>query len=149
MTCSYLLCDAQGDLYETAAREGYDFPCFSDVLLRSHFCWKYLDTEYSRFQTAGPGDSMDYLLMEAHDALKKRSDGLFFDPDVANWIGFCYRHLYLHFGIDSEKLADMIPFDDMVTMYPMMHTVDEELCAEKIGEAYGLKHREVKPSTNL
>ena len=44
------ICETQGNIYQLAAKEGYDMEVFSDVYLRSDFCGRYMDAVCSRFQ---------------------------------------------------------------------------------------------------
>ena len=44
------ICETQGNIYQLAAKEGYDMGVFSDVYLRSDFCGRYMDAVCSRFQ---------------------------------------------------------------------------------------------------
>lgn len=70
--------------------------------------------------------------------LKKYENGKIFDPDIAEWMGFTYRQLQLETGVKSKELVNRITFNDMLRLYPGMHTIDELDAAERISEMYNL-----------
>ena len=91
-----------------------------------------MDTNYSRFQLETALECADFYMPEIEDKLKKLPDGKIFDLDIAEWVGFTYRQLYIVSKKPSSILADAIPFETMVHYYPGMHTIDEDEAAEII-----------------
>lgn len=69
---------------------------------------------------------------------EKYDNDKIFDPDIAEWMGFTYRQLQLETGVKSKELVNKIPFNDMLRLYPGMHTIDELDAAERISEMYNL-----------
>lgn len=69
---------------------------------------------------------------------EKYENGKIFDPDIAEWMGFTYRQLQLETGVKSKELVNRITFNDMLRLYPGMHTIDELDAAERISEMYNL-----------
>ena len=122
------ICDTQQRIYEYAARMKYDMPRFSDAYLTSDFCKRAMDAPYSRFQFADEEECFDFITPEIGEM--KYAEELYFDPDVAGWIGYTYRYLAFQFGLDSRTLNRKIPFSVMCRYYPGLHTIDEEAAAE-------------------
>lgn len=122
----YIICKVQGSIYEYQAKKGYDIAVFSELYLKSDFCKRAFDTIYSRFQWADAEECLDFIIPEIGDKCKKLKSNEEFSPDVAFWIGFTYRHLYIRTEIPSEELVQIIPFDSMLRYYPGLHTIDEE-----------------------
>ena len=79
-----------------------------------------------------------FFLPEIGERLKKYENGKIFDPDIAEWMGFTYRQLQLETGVKSKELVNRITFNDMLRLYPGMHTIDELDAAERISEMYNL-----------
>ena len=137
----YEICDNQGRLYEYMAHAGYDIQIFSDLYLGSDFCRRAFDTTYSRFQYADEPECLDFLMPEIGERCTRTISGTMFSPDVAKWIGFAYRHLYIATGIPSTELKELVPFSSMCRYYPGLHTVDEEMAIDIICKDHGLKRR--------
>lgn len=134
----YDICRTQQRIYEYMASEGYDIASFSDAYLASDFCRRAMDTIYSRFQLETPLECSDFYMPEIGAQLKKLAPGMTYDVDVAGWIGFTYRQIYIETGTPSASLVKMIPFQTMERYYPGMHTIDEEEAAQIIIEnAFG------------
>lgn len=138
----HIICRTQGNIYEYMARKGYDMESFSDAYLTSVFCKESMDTLYSRFQVREPEECLDFILPEIQDKLNLLPDSQVFDPDVAFWIGWTYRQLYIMTGVNSSELKDKISFSHMCKIYPGMHTINEYHSAEIICENAGIS---IKP----
>ena len=136
----YIICKTQGRIYRYIAAHGYDVEAFSDAYLRSDFCRRAMDTIYSRFQWADEEECLDFITQEID--LPKMDTTSVFDPDVAFWIGFTYRQLYIETNRSSRQLCKDIPFGRMCAMYPGMHTIAEDSVAEIIAEGHGWKLRD-------
>ena len=87
---------------------------------------------HSRFQLETALECADFYMPEIEDKLKKLPEGEMFDFDIAEWIGFTYRQLYIVSKKLSSVLVDAIPFETMVQYYQGMHTIDEDEAAEII-----------------
>ena len=133
----YRICETQAELYEYAANNGYKFPEFSDIYMKSSFCHRAMDTIYSRFQLQCPEELMDFILPE-NPEIKESPERL--DTAIAYWIGFTYRQMSFELGSDSCKVLEIWPFDSMLRMYPGMHTQDPEYVAEVMKESIGKRH---------
>ena len=113
----FYICETQGDIYVYMAKKGYDMNIFSDNYLKSDFCRREFDTEYSRYQDELPNECADFYMPEISDKLVRYPFGCCFDLEEAEWIGFAYRQLYLETGIYSSELADIVPFEEMREYY--------------------------------
>lgn len=158
----YKICQTQGRIYELIADNGYDVPLFSSLFLQSDFCRRSFDTIYSRFQLADELECMDFIIPEIQDRFPGiKSNPIYtdggahiaddvpieyfrkypdtcFSPDVAYWIGFTYRQLYIETGTYSSELAERLSFGAMCRYYPGLHTVDEDMATDIICENFGL-----------
>lgn len=144
----YEICKTQGNVYEYLAKNGYDMELFSLLYLQSDFCRRAFDTNYSRFQLADELECLDFIVPElkerypefceniTEDYVKVKEVDTCFSPDVAYWIGFTYRQLYIETGITSKELSERLPFDAMCRYYPGLHTVDEEMATDIICKDY-------------
>ena len=126
----YDICKTQGNLYEWAANEGLRFPEFSNAYMKSDFCHRSMDTEYSRFQLREPEEHIDFLVMEIPTLLQQKYNNEYFSGDVAFWIGFTYRQLWFETGMTSKEIVEKYPFDRMLACYPGLHTLDEDMAAD-------------------
>lgn len=134
----YGICQNQARLYEYVARKGFDMEWFSEEYLRSSFCKRAFDTVYSRFQTADEQECLDFIIPELK-TIKMLDKEYMLDPDVAYWIGFTYRQLYIETEVPSSKLVEKVDFTTMCRYYPGLHTVDEEMATDIICENKGFK----------
>lgn len=137
----YGICKTQARLYRYVAQKGFDMEWFSENYLRSSFCKRAFDTTYSRFQTADELECLDFILPEL-GTIKMLDDAYMFHPDVAEWIGFTYRQLYIETEIPSSELVKKINFATMCRYYPGLHTVDEEMATDIICENKGFEKLE-------
>ena len=135
----YNICDTQGNIYEYAAMKGYDMEIFSNKYLLSNFCDRAMDTKYSRFQLEDVGECWDFIYPEIGDQLKTMEDNLHFDSNVAYWIGFMYRHLFLGTSVKSKVLSAIIPFDRIFQYYPGLHTIDEDMALDIVCSDFSLE----------
>ena len=126
----YDICDTQAMIYSYAAEQGYDMWNFSDLYMSSDFCAREMDAEYSTMQLADDTVCWERLEPEIGSHLKKCPDGLYFDLDVAWWIGFTYRQLAFLTGRPSSEIVKKASFKQLISAYPGLHTVDEEMAGE-------------------
>lgn len=126
------ICQTQADLYEWAADEGYQFPAFSDIYLRSDFCKRAMDTTYSRFQLREPLEHLDFLIPENPQLNSCKSDEAKFDGAEAYWIGYIYRALYYETGKESKVLSYDYPFEKLLARYMALHTIDYSMAVDII-----------------
>ncbi len=133
----YAICMNQGRLYRHIAQNGYDVERFSNAYLSSDFCRRAFDTTYSRFQMADVLECMDFIEPEIKEEIVPYREG-FFDEDVAAWIGFTYRHLYMETEIPSKMLTGKISFSSMCAYYPGLHTIDFNEALDIIRKDYSL-----------
>lgn len=127
----YDICRTQEDIYRWAAERKYDIKRFSNEYLSSDFCRRAMDSFYSRFQLCDPDECMDFVTPEIGGADKFQSE-LYFDEDVAGWIGWMYRFLAFETKLSSKELNSKVPFDAMCRYYPGLHTVDEDMAVDII-----------------
>lgn len=134
----YHFCKTQQSIYERAAHAGYDMQIFSDAYLSSTFCAEAMDTIYSRFQTNFAKECEDFFMPEISNKLIKYSNGDYFDLDVAAWIGFTYRQLFIETSIPSTELCRIVSFESMCRYYAGLHTISEKQAGEIIREDFNL-----------
>ena len=112
----YDICMTQSRIYRYVAQCGYEVKRFSDAFLASDFCRRAFDTIYSRFQLEDVFECMDLIV----------SHNLYFDEDVAAWIGFTYRQLYIETEVNSSRLVTVVSFQTLCDYYVGLHTIDIE-----------------------
>ena len=98
----YEICKTQAEMYREMAYRGYDIEDFSNVYLKSDFCKNSFDTDWSYYQLLGCRECLEALFIDV-PVTKKNPQG-YFDLDVAYWIGFTYRLLYIETKIPSSTL---------------------------------------------
>lgn len=130
----YDICRTQEDIYKWAAARKYDMAAFSNAYLSSDFCRRAMDSEYSRFQLCDPDECMDFIRPE----IGTFETDLYFDEEVAGWIGWMYRFICFQTGISSKKLNEKVSFNSMCAYYPGLHTVDERMAVEIISKDHKL-----------
>ena len=133
----YEISNTQGEMYKRMAQLGYDIEDFSDVYLQSEFCKRAFDTDWSYYQLLSGRECLDALFYDT-PMTKKRESG-YFDEDVAYWIGFTYRLLYIETKVPSSELVNIVTFESMCKYYPGLHTIDEEQAIDIICEDHNLK----------
>lgn len=136
-----MICRTQADIFVYMSKLGYNMEIFSTAYMNSEWTRRAMDTKYSRFQIREPEECLDFILPEIENLLTKYSDDIIFNPDIAEWIGFTYRQLYIETQIPSEKLIKIISFRAMCAYYPGLHTVDEEMATDIICENYELSKK--------
>ncbi len=137
---NYLICETQGEIFEYAASKGYDMIEFSRAFMASHFCERAFDTPYSRFQVDDAEESWQFLYPEIKDTIDNHRlpDDAVFDGNVAHWIGFTYRQIFIETGVPSKDIAKKLPFEAMVASYPGLHTLDEEDATDRLCKSVGI-----------
>lgn len=145
-TDTYLICSKQGEIFELVSRQGIDMQAFTEQYLCSDFCRRQFDTAYSRYQCADAGESLDIYGREKLSHLPRYEDNKMFLPETAWWIGFTYRQLWYRTGIASRELVQRVPFRTLAAMYPGYHTIDEDMAADRIIEAFRLSVPSPKPA---
>lgn len=68
---------------------------------------------------------MDFIVPEIQNDLIV-SHNLYFDEDVAAWIGFTYRQLYIETEVNSSRLVTVVSFQTLCDYYAGLHTIDIE-----------------------
>ena len=119
-----VICNTQGSIYKYAANHKYDMGKFSESYLSSSFCERAMDSDYSRFQFSNAEECLDFIIPEIGDM--ENSWEFYFDPNVAYWIGWTYRHVASSAGIPSNELVKVLPFNAMCAYYPGLHTISED-----------------------
>ena len=80
---------------------------------------------------------MDFILPEIGEQLVSVETPTI-SGEVAYWIGFVYRALYIRTEIPSKELVEKVPLSAMYRYYPGLHTVEENMQIDIICEDYGL-----------
>lgn len=138
----YDICYTQQRIYEYMALQKYDMHIFSDAYLKCDFCRRAMDTCYSRFQLEDVLECMDFYMPEIESQLSKTEADI--DIDVAAWIGFMYRYLFIVTGIKSAELVQKITYNVMLRYYPGLHTIDEDMAVDIICNDFKLKKNRVQ-----
>lgn len=134
---NHYIATVQGNIFEEVAGT-YTFNTFISFVpafMNSSFCRTQWDVPYSPFQTNLVQDNLRELLPELEHVMVLTPacpDDQVFNPDTAWWIGFTYRQLYLLTGIPSRELIRKVTFENLCAAYPGLHTVSEEMSAERI-----------------
>lgn len=128
------ICNTQGEMYRCMAKQGYSIKDFSDIYLSSEWCERNFDTVYSWYQMNDADFNLDYFLDECERQPTKVT-GDYFDEDVAFWIGWTYRQLYLELKIPSREIVKHVSFEDMAMWYDGLHTVDPDVAFDIIRES--------------
>lgn len=126
----YDICCTVGRIYVLANNTGYKMKEFSDMFLSSDFCKRAFDTIYSVFQLEDEYMSMDYLLKEISPPMENKD--IMLKEDIAFWIGFIYRYIYIQTLIPSNELVKKIPYDYLLSKSYGLLTLDEEEACEII-----------------
>ncbi len=126
----YDICCTVGRIYVLANNTGYKMKDFSDMFLSSDFCKRAFDTIYSVFQLEDEYMSMDYLLKEVSPPMENKD--IMLKEDIAFWIGFIYRYIYIQTLIPSNELVKKIPYDYLLSKSYGLLTLDEEEAYEII-----------------
>lgn len=137
-----MICRTQANIFSYMAERGYDMGIFANAYMTADWTKRAMDTTYSRFQIREPEECLDYLLPEIEHKLKKYEDDKMFATDVAEWIGYTYRQLYIETDVDSAVLCKKIPFSTMCKYYPGMHTINEDYTADIISKNAGILLKE-------
>lgn len=135
----YTICSNQGDLFEYLARSyTFDtFTAFVPAFMNSYFCRMQWDTPYSKYQFGLIDENLDLLLPELKKTMAftpASENDQIFNPDVAHWIGFTYRELQILTKIISRSLIKAVTIDDLCAAYPGLHTISDEMAAERLIE---------------
>lgn len=133
----YDICETQQIIFRTYALKGYDMEIFTKEYLTSDFAadiW----TGHIRGFNWKMLENVQIFPSGNRRKAEKYENGKIFDPDIAEWMGFTYRQLQLETGVKSKELVNRITFNDMLRLYPGMHTIDELDAAERISEMYNL-----------
>ena len=138
------ICRKQGKIFRLAAGTEYDMGSFVSAYLSSGFCKNAFDASYSRYMAADAEETWERVFPEIENALKPRGDDDPLGGDVAYWTGYMYRAVCILSGASSEDLMSMLPFDEMLRLYPGYHTIDGETAAERIAGSLPLCAREMR-----
>lgn len=129
-------CQSQGWLFRYVNRKGYDVENFTRQFLKSDFCRREWDADYSWFQFADATMTMNRLQREC--TFKK---GQTYFEDAIYWVGYMYRFLHLAYRIPSKKLHKKIPFKEMLVSFVGYHILDEKEAARRLYRDFLAKKR--------
>lgn len=135
------ICSRQGEIYEYAVQKGYDLESFSNLYLKSDFCNKEMDSDYSKYHSAYYKEAIWCFMPELEGKIKlcneKKSEWAF-----AEDVGFMYRLLHILTNVPSRELCEIIPFDYILNKASSFDHYGFENCALDIMEMFNLpKHR--------
>lgn len=133
----YEVCERQQEFFELIQKRKVNFYTFTPMFLRSDFCNRELDADYSWFHSV---DIMEWeeLLMDDCPIIPDIFQKDYIPLEAAGWIGFVYRHLHYATGLSSRELAKRVPVERLIIAYQGLHTVDEDMAAEIIIEDFNL-----------
>lgn len=130
-------CTLQGEFFEYVADMGIDMEWFIPTFLRSDVCNRELDAKYSFLHASYPLELFDFCEME-FGPIEEHKNGLFFNLDVALWLGYIYRQICIQTGIKSRDMLERIPLEKMCRYYAGLHTVADEMATDIICEDFHL-----------
>ena len=135
----YDICAGQRRIYQLAYKKNLSMKEFSDLYLRSDFCRREFDAEWSRFHLETAEESMDFILPETGGSLKEVT-AQDIDIDLAGYVGFMYRYLFLITPYSSAELADRVSFEDIANTVDESTIKGEDLVVEEICMKHGLEY---------
>jgi len=116
-TADIRICKTQGQFYQYMAKLKYDMDIFSDVFMKSDFCHRHFDTIYSPYQAEFPMAMYELCMPEMGSKLKKTDFLSENDRCFAEAAGFLYRKLYQETSIPSDKLAEIVPYKELISRF--------------------------------
>ena len=116
-TADIRICKTQGQFYQYVAKLKYDMDIFSDVFMKSGFCRMHFDTIYSPYQAEFPTAMYELCMPEMESRLKKVDCLSENDRCFAEAVGFLYRKLYQETSIPSNKLAEIVPYKELISRF--------------------------------
>lgn len=134
---NYDICKNQGEIYEIAAKQGYNMLLFSKQYLNSDFCNKSFDKIWSLYHFTDAKECLYEIDKNITISPNKKSSTIF-NSDVAWWIGFTYKQLQIETGKTSKELSEIIPFEELCSCYSGLHTVDEDSATDEICKKHNL-----------
>lgn len=135
----YDICNGQRRIYQLAYKKNYSMKQFSDLYLKSGFCSREFDAEWSRFHLETAEESMDFILPEIGEALNEVT-AQDTDIDLAGYVGFMYRYLFFVTPYSSAELADRVSFEDIAKTVDEAMIKGEDLVVEEICNKHGLEY---------
>ena len=111
-----------GALFEYVIKQNYDIITFVNEFMRSEFCRRTWDSEYSVLQLWDACFTISEYLHEGY--VIPKTDTPFEDIDMMFWIGYIYRLCVLRLEISSAKLIDCVPLEMLMNGYYGLHTLD-------------------------
>ena len=135
----YDICNVQRSIYQLAYKKNYSVEEFSALYLKSDFCRREFDAEWSRFHLETAEESMDFILPETGGSLKEVT-AQDIDIDLAGYVGFMYRYLFFITPYSSAELADRVSFEDIAKTVIESSIKGEDLVVEEICRSHGLEY---------
>ena len=115
------IAETQGETFAYAGAMGYNTSLFARYYMKSEFCNKEMDSEYSYFH--GKTDTVCFSCIE-HEIGKNKllKDAGIETLSAPYWVGAIYRYLTLFTGIPSKEIVDIISpeqLDDLSVSYDL------------------------------
>ena len=127
------ICDAQGEVFEEAAKSNFDMNKFTNDYLNSDFCLREIDSDYSVFQ-------LEWLstILVVSDVEPRIDDTCetCWEPAVGYWVGYMYRYLHYLTLLNSREIIKNIPVEVMCDHYEAYHTTSYEYAGDLLKEKY-------------
>ena len=136
----YMTASTQGHIFQFASESGYDLERFVTEYMKSDFCNREMDSDYSMFQNEVDTACMEVIMKEFKDkGITIPHDSKQHYQYCAFYAGFIYRYLQLLSQKPSREVIDMIPFMDMVMNYYLDHYEYED-AIKMICKSKGIKY---------
>ena len=127
---------ACADFFEEIALK-YDFEEF----ITAYMNCKYINKNYAGNDYTGwmyPAEMLEAITTEEPELLEhlieKEDD---FNPDIANFIGECYKRISIYYDILPKDIILNMPIKLMVIKYPSYHTfMNDDYLTERLYEDY-------------
>ena len=134
------VCVNHGRIFASAAtRFGFDMEDFADKYMRSDFCERCMDTDWSVYQLWWPEEA----LCELEDEFGiEKADKQLECIDTIQWIGYMYRLLWFRYGLKGKDIAAQLPFSKMMEYFYPLHTMSYEQASDWIVENLELSEEE-------
>lgn len=136
-TLELTLCKMQGNLFVTAAKQGFDSELFIKTFMKSATA-EDLDKEFSHMQWAGEAYILSRLKDEDNERLKQ--GGEVYDEETLFWTGYIYRYWHYYTGESSKEIIKQAPAKTMRILYLMYHTMSPKLAIDRLKETYKDRH---------
>ncbi len=125
------ICRTHGLIFESANEHSFDMEDFTIKYMKSDFCARCMDVDYSVYQIWWPEESISELLDEIDI---EKTELPLKCIDTLNWIGYMYRFICISYDLTCRKMSEVLTFRKMMEYFYPLHTMSYEQAAYRILE---------------